>query len=78
MGLPYRNHHGGQIVFGPLDSYLYLMMGDGGSGGDPFNFAQNKKSLLGKVLRFDVNDLPSKCPLYLAFNPSQERQISKL
>jgi hypothetical protein len=36
------------------------MMGDGGNKGDPFNFAQNKKSLLGKIMRLDVNTLPSK------------------
>ncbi|KAJ1691890.1 hypothetical protein LUZ63_016045 [Rhynchospora breviuscula] len=59
MGLPYTSHHGGQILFGPADGYLYFMMGDGGNKGDPFNFAQNKKSLLGKILRLDVNTLPS-------------------
>lgn len=60
MGLPYTSHHGGQILFGPVDEYLYYMMGDGGNKGDPFNFAQNKKSLLGKIMRLDVNTLPSK------------------
>jgi glucose/arabinose dehydrogenase len=55
MGLPYTSHHGGQILFGPTDGYLYLMMGDGGSKGDPFNFSQNKKSLLGKIMRLDVD-----------------------
>lgn len=59
MGLPFRNHHGGQIVFGPTDNYLYFMMGDGGNRGDPFNFAQNKKSLLGKIMRLDVDTIPS-------------------
>ncbi|KAG6496903.1 hypothetical protein ZIOFF_044779 [Zingiber officinale] len=59
MGLPYTNHHGGQILFGPADGYLYFMMGDGGSKGDPFNFAQNKKALLGKIMRLDINNFQS-------------------
>nr|XP_010934011.1 HIPL1 protein [Elaeis guineensis] len=60
MGLPFTSHHGGQILFGPVDGYLYFMMGDGGNKGDPFNFAQNKKSLLGKIMRLDVNNIPSQ------------------
>ncbi|PKU82485.1 HIPL1 protein [Dendrobium catenatum] len=59
MGLPYTGHHAGQILFGPEDGYLYFMMGDGGNKGDPFNFAQNKKSVLGKIMRLDVNKIPS-------------------
>ena len=51
---PYANHNGGQIAFGP-DGYLYVGMGDGGSGGDPENRAQNPAELLGKLLRIDVN-----------------------
>jgi glucose/arabinose dehydrogenase len=51
---PYSNHNGGQIAFGP-DGYLYVGMGDGGSGGDPENRAQNLRSLLGKILRINVN-----------------------
>ncbi|KAL8150185.1 hypothetical protein V2J09_019993 [Rumex salicifolius] len=60
MGLPYKNNHGGQILFGPEDGYLYVMMGDGGGRDDPYNFAQNKKSVLGKVMRIDVDKTSSK------------------
>lgn len=51
---PYANHNGGTLKFGP-DGYLYIGMGDGGSGGDPGNRAQNINELLGKMLRIDVN-----------------------
>ncbi len=51
---PFSNHNGGHLAFGP-DGYLYIGMGDGGSGGDPMNHAQNPNSLLGKMLRVDVN-----------------------
>jgi glucose/arabinose dehydrogenase len=51
---PYDNHNGGSLKFGP-DGYLYIGMGDGGSGGDPENRAQNINELLGKMLRIDVN-----------------------
>ncbi len=50
---PYPNHNGGKLLFG-ADGYLYLSTGDGGSGGDPGNRAQTRTSLLGKVLRLDV------------------------
>jgi glucose/arabinose dehydrogenase len=50
---PYSNHNGGDLVFGP-DGGLYVGTGDGGSGGDPENRAQNMQSLLGKMLRLDV------------------------
>ncbi len=51
---PYTNHNGGQIAFG-ADGFLYIATGDGGSSGDPQNYAQNRASLLGKMLRIDVN-----------------------
>jgi glucose/arabinose dehydrogenase len=51
---PYRNHNGGLVKFGP-DGDLYVGMGDGGGGGDPRGNAQNRGTLLGKLLRIDVN-----------------------
>ena len=51
---PYGNHNGGCINFGP-DGNLYIGMGDGGSGGDPQNYSQSTGSLLGKMLRINVN-----------------------
>jgi glucose/arabinose dehydrogenase len=51
---PYANHNGGHLVFGP-DGYLCASFGDGGSGGDPQNRAQNRDSLFGKILRLDVD-----------------------
>ena len=52
---PFGNHNGGWIDFGPHDSYLYIASGDGGSGGDPLNSGQSLNTLLGKLLRIDVN-----------------------
>ncbi len=51
---PFSNHNAGDLAFGP-DGYLYVGMGDGGSGGDPGNRSQNPKELFGKMLRLDVD-----------------------
>lgn len=51
---PFANHNGGMLAFG-FDGFLYIGMGDGGSGNDPGNRAQNIDELLGKILRIDVN-----------------------
>ena len=58
---PYSNHNGGMVTFGP-DGYLYIGMGDGGSGGDPGNRAQSGNTLLGKILRLDVDQYPYTSP----------------
>ncbi len=51
---PAANHNGGMVLFGP-DNYLYIGVGDGGGGGDPFGNGQNKNTLLGAILRINVD-----------------------
>ncbi|MEW6491196.1 MAG: PQQ-dependent sugar dehydrogenase [Cyanobacteriota bacterium] len=74
---PFENHNGGQLAFGP-DGYLYIGMGDGGGGGDPQNNAQNPQSLLGKILRIDVESgaatytIPDTNPFVAANDPNNQ------
>jgi glucose/arabinose dehydrogenase len=58
---PYENHNGGDIVFGP-DGFLYIGMGDGGSAGDPQGNGQRLDTLLGKMLRIDVDNSTAQAP----------------
>jgi hypothetical protein len=58
---PFSNHNGGHLAFGP-DGYLYVATGDGGSGGDPQNNGQDLGTLLGKILRLDVDDGSAAIP----------------
>ena len=55
---PFSNHNGGQVVFGP-DGFFYIGMGDGGWGGDPYNYGQDLTTLLGAMLRIDVDTMDS-------------------
>lgn len=58
---PQTNHNGGNLEFGP-DGFLYVGLGDGGGSGDPNENAQNERTLLGKMLRIDVNQQPGGAP----------------
>jgi glucose/arabinose dehydrogenase len=79
---PYSNHNGGCVAFGP-DGYLYISSGDGGSGGDPQNNAQNITNLLGKIIRIDVDNpqpplnygIPSDNPFVDSTNINIRKEI---
>ncbi|MBC7265682.1 MAG: cell wall-binding repeat-containing protein [Coriobacteriia bacterium] len=75
---PYANHNGGQVAFGP-DGYLYVGMGDGGGSGDPLGNGQKKNTLLGKLLRLDVESgvTPYRVPSDNPFvgNPAYKPEI---
>lgn len=60
---PYANHNGGQVVVGP-DGYLYVGLGDGGSGGDPHGHGQDTSTLLGSILRIDPEGAYDGGPAY--------------
>lgn len=71
---PFPNHNAGWIGFGP-DGYLYIASGDGGSGGDPFNNGQNLDTLLGKILRIDVDSgQPYSIPFSNPFTSDRGRR----
>lgn len=75
---PYSNHNGGWIGFGPNDGYLYIATGDGGSGGDPQNYAQRINTLLGKILCIDVDgETPYVIPPTNPFIDSTNAEVRK-
>lgn len=75
---PYANHNGGDITFGP-DGYLYLALGDGGSGGDPQGNGQSLNTLLGKILRIDVNHQTDTAQYAIpADNPYPQSQFPEI
>ncbi|HEX9252965.1 MAG TPA: PQQ-dependent sugar dehydrogenase [Ignavibacteriaceae bacterium] len=79
---PFSNHNGGCTAFGP-DGFLYISAGDGGSGGDPQNNAQNITNLLGKIIRIDVDNpqtplnygIPSDNPFVDSTNVNIRKEI---
>lgn len=78
---PYYNHNGGQIEFGP-DGYLYIASGDGGWEGDPYEAGQDLSTLLGKMLRIDVDveddSIPYKIPKDNPFASASKEQLMVL
>ncbi|MGM0577213.1 MAG: PQQ-dependent sugar dehydrogenase [Myxococcota bacterium] len=75
---PYDNHNGGQLAFGP-DGYLYIGLGDGGGGGDPLGAGQDITTLLGSLLRIDVDvpdaqgyDIPADNPFAATDGPERD------
>lgn len=82
MERPYYNHNGGQIEFGP-DGYLYIGSGDGGWEGDPLQAGQDLSTLLGKILRIDVNTseddtIPYKIPPTNPFARARDERLMQL
>ncbi len=67
---PFNNHNGSHLDFNPIDNYLYISFGDGGSSGDPYGNAQNLHNFFGSILRIDPQDdgsylIPNDNPLVL-------------
>ncbi|GLT25855.1 hypothetical protein SLA2020_009580 [Shorea laevis] len=80
MGLP-TSFHAGQVFFGPADGFLYFAMGDGSNKDDPYNFAQNKKSLLGKdpeVRHRQHADFDSERPSYFFCGDTGQDQYEEV
>lgn len=79
---PFSNHNGGNMLFGD-DGYLYINFGDGGSGGDPYNNAQDLTTFLGKILRIDISQssiaapytIPPSNPFYSDVTPGIKKEI---
>lgn len=79
---PYNNHNGGNLMFGP-DGYLYINLGDGGSGGDPQGNGQKMSTFLAKILRIDVSNstvatpytVPPSNPFYNSPDPNVKKEI---
>ncbi len=61
---PFTNHNAGDLKFSPIDNYLYIPLGDGGSGGDPGCRSQDSTLMLGKILRIDVDQNVDTMPYY--------------
>ncbi len=61
---PYPNHNAGEIAFSPVDGMLYVGLGDGGAGGDPHKHGRNPQTLLGSMLRIDVDSQPAAGKAY--------------
>ncbi len=77
---PFGNHNGGWLSFGPDDGYLYISTGDGGDSGDPQNNAQRINTMLGKILRIDIDGgspyiIPTTNPFFDSTNISIKKEI---
>ncbi|MFL2983104.1 MAG: PQQ-dependent sugar dehydrogenase [Candidatus Neomarinimicrobiota bacterium] len=74
---PFGNHNGGHLAFGPSDGFLYIGLGDGGKFGDPFNNSQDLNTLLGAILRIDIDNgepysIPDDNPFFKQNNKKRE------